>query len=64
MSQTKTLRLIIDVTYEPEGSEPLDLPALRENLRDIADNAAGHGLMSQGTTAIVTEWHATVDDKN
>ena len=64
MSNTKTIRLTIDVTYEPESDEPLDVKTLSNNLRYIADNAANHGLMSQGTSALVTEWHATVSEKN
>lgn len=61
--KTQTLRLILDVTYESEDGSPLNLDALQENLQYIAHNASGHGLMSQGTQAYVTEWHATVEKK-
>ncbi len=58
---TKTFRLILEVTYESEDGSPLDDRALIANLEDIPSRAAGEGLMSQGTNAIVTEWHAKVD---
>ena len=57
---TKTLRLTVLVTFEsPDES---DFETFRQNLLDIPQNAASHGLMSQGSEeGTVTSWEAKVD---
>ena len=59
------LRLTLEVTYDMADVEEKDREAVINSLYDglsfIADNAAGNGLLSGDTEAIVDTWHANVE---
>lgn len=52
------IRLVIDVTYDLQGSSVTDVEA---QLRSLADTAANRGLLSGDLDAIVDDWHADIE---
>lgn len=58
MKKTITLRLSIEVSYEPNGVETSELETL---LTRAADHLAGEGLFTGETAAEVTSWHPHVE---
>ena len=57
-SKRVKLRLTLDITYDLNG---VDDGVMRENMKDIANRAAGDGLMTGETAATVDEWTAKVE---
>jgi hypothetical protein len=57
MSKFYHLRLILDVDYKLNGTPPEDLKYF---LADIANRAAGDGLMTHDTPAEVENWGYTI----
>lgn len=57
--ETKTLRLTLDVTYNPNGVSD---SVLRGFMHDIAGQAAMQGLMTGESAAEVEDWNAKVEE--
>lgn len=57
--KTVKLRLTIEVEYDPGTTAT---QTLKGRLFDIADTAAGDGLMTVGTSAEVVSWNSNVDE--
>ena len=54
------LRLVLDVDYIPNG---VSKTYLENILESIADKAAGDGLMTCDTNAMVDTWHARIEER-
>lgn len=57
MNNQIKLRLILDVTYDPNGT---DIETLKDMLADVADRAANDGLLTGSTSAEVDAWNCDV----
>lgn len=54
-------RLIIDVAYELDEPDPQEIRQLERNLEFVATHAAGEGLLSDDSLAVVDTWDYRVE---